>query len=133
MELNCSNAEKIRILEASLIEINENLTNSQLSFENCLMDSNKKEQTINEMIVSFYIIKNSYRLNIKLFFKEREKLLVETCSVNEENISYLDSIIRDLKEQIIENKENYDRFISEANETTSKLISDKIVSVRLFT
>jgi hypothetical protein len=58
-------------------------------------------------------------------------MLVETCSLNEENIKSLDSIVKDLKEQAIENKANYERCIFEANETNSKLICEKNVNEHL--
>jgi hypothetical protein len=55
-------------------------------------------------------------------------MLVETCSLNEDNIKSLDSIVKDSKEQIIEIKANYERCVFEANETNSKLISEKNVN-----
>ncbi len=78
VEINSSNAETIKILETSIIEVTENLAKTESSYENCLMDLNKKEQIVNEMSVSFYLIKFPEKIFYKiLFFRNERKCLLK--------------------------------------------------------
>ncbi len=99
-------------------ELKEQLGESKLIYETCMMDNTEKEKLINEKEVqNFNFYSSQLFIDYNYVLKEQIKELVETCQANEEAIKSSETFVLELKEKI--------KDISMENETFLFKIKEK--------
>ncbi len=114
-------------METVVQELKEQIGDSKLIYETCMVDNTEKEKLINEKEVkNFKFYSNLLFIDYNYGLKEQIKELFQTCLTNEEAIKSSETIVLELKVTIKDISIENETFLFKIKEK-EKIIEEKIV------